>query len=123
MIKSFNVRDTAHTSLVTREGETLSKSLVLTNLFNFKDLFVHHEILEPGKRASRAHAHSHREEMVFILSGKCEINQGGKTAVLEEGDFVGVLPNSEPYFISNNFKDEVKFLVICSNPLKDQVFY
>lgn len=123
MIKSFNVRKTEHTSLVTPEGETLSNSLVLTNFFNFKDLFVHHEILDPGKRASRAHAHSHREEMIFILSGKCEINQGGIKAVLEEGDFVGVLPNSEPYFISNNFKDEVKFLVICSNPKEDQVFY
>lgn len=123
MIKSFNVRKTAHNSLVTPEGEKLSNSLVLTNFFNFKDLFVHHEILDPGKRASRAHAHSHREEMIFILSGKCEINQGGIKAVLEEGDFVGVLPNSEPYFISNNFKDEVKFLVICSNPKEDQVFY
>lgn len=123
MIKSFNVRKTAHTSLVTPEGETLSNSLVLTNFFNFKDLFVHHEILDPDKRASRAHTHSHREEMIFILSGKCEINQGGIKAVLEEGDFVGVLPNSEPYFISNNFEDEVKFLVICSNPKEDQVFY
>lgn len=121
---SFNIHELKHRQLASGSGEIFSKSLVLTDLLKFKDLFVHHEILSPGKRVSSPHTHTAREEMVFVLTGFPTACVGDKRVPLKPGDFIGFLPNSlEPHCIENLSTEEVRFLVIGSNPVDDQILY
>lgn len=65
-----NLNNLSHQDLVSQTtGEVYSKSAVLTDLFEFKDIFVHHEILAPGRKTSAQHCHTLREEMVVVLLG------------------------------------------------------
>ena len=54
---------------------------------------VWHEVLPPGRRTSRAHAHSDEEEAVYVLAGPVVLRwapRGGEftESELETGDFV-----------------------------------
>ncbi len=120
-----NINQLAHRELISpKTGETFSASLVLTDFFHFKDLFVHHEKLGPGKRASSPHRHTAQEEMVFVLKGHPTVRVGDQTILLHPGDFFGFKPgSSDLHFIENTTQEEVGFLVICSNLKRDQVIY
>ena len=49
---------------------------------------------------------------------------GHRTVQLKPGDFIGFTPSSkETHFIKNDTMEEIRFLVICSNPEKDQTVY
>jgi uncharacterized cupin superfamily protein len=108
-----NILHTNHTQLSSKNKEPYSKSAVLSELFGFQDLFVHHEILEPGKRASAPHRHTLREEMVFVLEGNPTAQVGDQTLQLKPGDFIGFPPSFEAlHFIENRTGKECRFLVI-----------
>lgn len=121
----FNVNKLEHQRLVSLiDGESFSNSLVLTDLLKFKNLFVHHEILLPGLRASSPHFHTLKEEMILILTGYPTAHIGNRIVQLKPGDFIGFTPDSKKtHFIKNDTMEEIRFLVICSNPEKDQTIY
>ncbi len=97
---------------------------MLTDFLKFKNLFVHHEVLAPEFRASRPHFHTMNEEMVFILAGNPTAYINNQTTQLKPGDFIRFIPEANAkYFIKNNTTEEVRFLIICSNPEKDQTVY
>ena len=90
-MKINNIDDMVHVELVSsKSGEVFSKSAVLTELLGFKDIFVHHEILLPGRRSSAPHRHTLREEMAFILMGAPTAYLGDKIYKLKAGDFLGL---------------------------------
>jgi uncharacterized cupin superfamily protein len=120
----FSVAETPHQELRSLSGEAFSLSAVLSEAVGFKDLFVHHEILPPGRRASGPHAHTHREEMIFVLEGFPVAHLGAKRLELKPGDYVGIAPGGEGlHFIENPSDGEVRLLVVASNPAGDQVRY
>ena len=125
LVKAYNINTLEHTELVSStSGEVFSKSAILSELFAHRDIFVHHEIIPPGKRSSSAHTHTLREEMVFILQGSATVHFGDQILQLQPGDFIGFKPNStELHFIENKTVEEVRLLVICSNPTNDQVVF
>ncbi len=48
-MKISNLNTLPHQDLVSiKTGEIYPKSAVVTELFGFRDIFVHHEILPPG---------------------------------------------------------------------------
>jgi uncharacterized cupin superfamily protein len=107
-----------------KNGEIFSKSAVLTKLFSFKKLFVHHEILAPGTRASSPHCHTDREEMIFVLEGVVTAHQGDEEVQLRPGDFIGFQTGSKKlHFVENTSEQEARLLVICSNDEDDQVLF
>lgn len=114
-----------HKELIsTRTGEKFSLSAVLSDAFGFKDVFVHHEIIPPGRRSSSPHAHTHREEMVYVLSGSPEVFLGGAIKTLMPGDCIGFRPGKENiHCVTNNTNEDVRLLVIASNPKDDAVIY
>ena len=124
-MKINNINDLAHQDLTSsKTGETYSKSLVLTDLLEFKDIFVHHEILLPGRRTSAPHSHSLREEMVIVLNGSPTCHLGDQTLKMKTGDFVGFSSgSSELHYIENTMDEVARFLVICSCPQGDCVVY
>ena len=114
----------AHRELKSRSGEAFSHSAVLTDILGFKDIFVHHEILPPGRHASSPHFHSHQEEMIVVLKGKPTVHLGSNQAQLEPGDFVGFRPGSkELHFLENKTQEEAHVLVISSRSGDDRVQY
>ncbi len=60
--------------------------------------------------------------MVFILKGSATLHFEDQILELHPGDFIGFKPNStQLHFIENKTVEEVRLLVICSNPTNDQV--
>ncbi len=120
----FNVSDLHHQQLISKSGEIFSKSAILTELFSYRKIFVHHEILSPGKKASAPHRHTAQEEMIFVLDGFPTAHLGNQAEQLKPGDIIGFKPGSqELHFIENTTNQDVRLLVICSNEEDDQVIF
>lgn len=124
-MKILNINDLHHNQLNSAQsGELFSKSAVLSELLSFEKLFVHHEILAPGTRASSPHRHSEQEEMVVVLEGSPVVHLGRQKQTLKPGDCIGFsLHASELHFIENPTQQEVRILVICNRSMNDSVFY
>ena len=124
-MNSKNLDDLLHQELASsKTGESYSKSAVLTDVFGFKDIFVHHEILSPGQKTSAPHAHTLREELVIVLNGSPTCHIGNKILLMNSGDFIGFEPgSSQLHYIENLTNESVRLLVICSNPKNDQITY
>lgn len=122
---ALNINELCHRKLISlKTGEELSKSAVLTDYLQFQHLFVHHERLEPGKRASAPHRHTIQEEMVVVLKGNPTVHIGDQVIQLNPSDFIGFNPDAaELHFIENMTQEEVEFLVICSSLKTDLVIY
>lgn len=124
MVQKYNVNDLKHEELASkRTNEKLALSAVISSSFNFKELFVVHEILPPGRKDSSPHSHNKKEEMLFILEGKPILHLGNESIELAPGDYIGLPPSTEPHYLENLSAYPVKFLKICSNPKDDAVNY
>ena len=125
MEKTGKITEVPHEELLSaKSGESFSRSAVLTDLLRFKDIFVHHEILAPGKRASSPHRHSHQEEMIFVLQGNPTAHIGEKSIALSVGDFIGFTPSANDlHFVENTTLSEARFLVITPKSENDRVSY
>jgi uncharacterized cupin superfamily protein len=124
-MKINNIDNLVHSELMSSgNGEIFSKSAVLTDLLGFNDIFVHHEILLPGHKASAPHRHTLREEMAVILVGAPTAYLGDQSFKLKEGDFFGFKPGSmEMHYLVNETSEVVKLLMICSHPADDLTIY
>ncbi len=124
-MKIFNMNDLPHQELEsTATGEKFSLSSVLTDYLDFKDLFVHHEIIPPGKRSSNAHCHTHQEEMLLVLEGAPTVHLGLEERQLKPGDFVGFKPSArEFHFVENTSALDAHIVMICSTSLEDTIQY
>lgn len=125
-MKVISLNSLSHHELVSsKTGEIYSKSAVLTDFFGFQDIFVRHEILQPGQKSSALHHHTLREEMVIVLNGFPICHFGDQKITMKPGDVIGFKPSSEEsHYIENTTNDEVvHMLVICSNPKDDLTVY
>jgi uncharacterized cupin superfamily protein len=125
MIRKANLRDLEHRDLRSeRTGEKYSLSAILTDDLGLKDMFVHHEIIPPGRRASGTHFHHRREEMVFVIEGKVTAWCNGEDVILEPGDLMGFPPGKEhAHHLKNEADISARVLVIASNLDDDDVGY
>jgi uncharacterized cupin superfamily protein len=125
VIRKFSAGGLPHQELQSgRTGEKYSLSAVLTDALSFRDVFVHHDVIPPGRRASGVHFHSHREEMVFVLEGRVRAWCNGAEVVLGPGDFVGFLPGEEnAHTLINDTDTPASVLIVASNPAGDEVGY
>lgn len=120
-----NFAELAHRELSSvKSGERFSLSAVLTDALGFKKIFVHHEVLPPGRRASAPHTHSSQEEMIFVLKGNPTAHIGDRATRLVPGDFIGFQPGTEKlHYVENSSTDEAELLVIASRDQGDHVHY
>lgn len=125
MLKKTNLRDVPHRELQSgRTGERYSLSAVLTDDLGLRDLFVHHEVIPPGRRASGAHFHTHREEMVLVLEGEVTAWSNGAELLLGPGDVVAFPPGeAHAHCLRNDALEDARVLVVASNPSADDVRY
>lgn len=125
MSSVVNADDVEHRELSSqRTGEKFSSSAVLSEILGFKKIFVHHEVLLPGRRASSSHAHTHQEEMIYVLQGNPTAVVNGEAKDLKPGDFIGFSPASPVFHsLENHSSDTVQVLVIASHSADDRVIY
>jgi len=103
-------------------GEPYSLSSVLSDRLGLDALFVHHDIVPPGRAMSAPHTHSHREEMVVVLSGEVIALTDSGTTVLPTGTVMG-FPAGVRHQVRNDSDREARVLVVASNPSNDRVDY
>ncbi len=104
-----------------KTGEQYSLSAVLSEATG--SLFVHQEILEPGRRSSAPHRHSQGEEMVYMLKGEAIAVEANEEILLKAGDTACFDPSLEQlHWIENRSPEPAEFLVIRPRHAHDTHF-
>lgn len=98
----------------TTSGEIYSWSTDLTGAVGAQDVFIHHEMIPPGRRASGPHRHG-SEEMVFVIEGEPTAHYGSREQSLRAGDFALFPADADAdHFIENRTEREVRLLVVLT---------
>lgn len=120
-----NIAEIARRELISaKSGERYSLSAVLSHALGFEKVFVHHEILPPGRRASAPHSHLRQEEMILVLRGNPTAHVGSRAHTLKAGDFLGFRPGAgNLHFVENAGADESELLVIASGRENKDISY
>lgn len=123
MVSKISLKNIEHTELKSsKTGEKYSFSSVISDYAGFKDVFVHHEIIPPGRKSSGTHFHSKREELVLIMEGSVTVWLNGMTTVLEASELMAFPPGREyAHHIKNETQEDAKILIIASNPPQDEI--
>lgn len=105
-------------------GEELSLARVLTQGTGVAGFSVTHEELLPGRRASRPHRHTTKDEMILVLSGTATVHADGETSNASAGDYVVFAARARhAHCISNDSDTVVELLIISSQSPDDVVEY
>lgn len=93
-------------------------------IFNTDQLFLSMESVRPGTRASAAHFHVEKEEIVYVAQGELVAVEGAEENVLKEGDFALFEAGSKKFhYLENRTDVEARFLIFKqSSKIKDVVF-
>src|SRR5690349_7650400 len=123
MVRKLNLQSVPHRELrSSTAGESYSLSAVLSGELGLKDLFVHHEIIPPGRRASGTHFHTRREEVAMVLDGEVVAHCDGVDFALRSGDVVAFPPGlSGAHSLRNEAPISARVLSVASNPAGDEV--
>jgi uncharacterized cupin superfamily protein len=111
------------------DGEKLSIYRDLGRAAGSKTLGFGHERLPPGRRTSFTHAHSHEEELVYVLAGSCHVRLVAPDAEPEEIPLRAGHAVSFPagtgiaHTFVNHGTEECTLLVIGERRDDDRVFY
>ncbi len=124
-MKAINIEELETQQLFAKaSGELLSQVKCLSAAFSLKGLIVHHETLQPGRKASTEHFHTKKEELIFILEGHPLIRLDGRSIRLRPGDFYGFPADLKmTHTIVNESNSPVSFISIGSTPVDDEVIY
>jgi uncharacterized cupin superfamily protein len=113
------------------DGEELSSSRDLGQAAGSVRLGLRQEILQPGRRTSFTHAHSHEEELVYVLEGECHarlIEPGAAEArevPLRAGHTISFPPGTgiAHCFVNHGTRDCLLLCVGERRRDEDRVFY
>lgn len=125
MISSLRPSDVEHLPLHSKKtGERFSHSAVLSELLGLRGLFIHHDVLPRGHRASGTHFHTRREEVVYVLRGTLRARIGEREIDAQAGDLVA-FPRGEEnaHHVTNVGDSDAEFLVFATNEPDDDVVF
>lgn len=104
--------------------ELLGESIDLARRAGLHDVDIAHELLRPGRRSASPHAHTKREELVYVLRGTPTLVLEGSRSLLRPGDYVGFRSGDRArHHLRNDTTEDVEYLVIASKPDGDEVVY
>ncbi len=113
----LNLAKVLHREQVSRRtGEAYGLSAVVSGLLGVgRSLFVHHDIIPAGRRASGRHFHTERDEVVIVLEGEVSYVHAGVRRRARRGDAIG-FPRGEDYAhaIENRTKKRAVILVVAN---------
>lgn len=99
-----------HTQLTSQKtGELYSLSAVVSQLLGSRQLFIHHDIIAPGRKSSGSHRHTLIDEVVYVVKGAATVVEGKSEAVASEGSLVLFDPKDrETHFIINQTDRDIE---------------
>ncbi len=86
-------------------------------------LRVHVERLAPGRRSSRPHHHTAREECVLVLEGAVTLVLGDSRREVQAGELASLPAGGPAHVIVNEAADAARLLVFSASPVADEVVY
>ncbi len=96
-----------------KTAETYSRSVVISSALEIRDLFIHHEILAPGKRASAPHYHSEIDEFLYLVKGNLIAVEDDTQIEISAGDSICFSANSKKlHYVENRAENDAEFLVV-----------
>ena len=111
-----------HRELVSaRTGEPFAFSAVVSELIGVRSLFIHHDVIPPGRRASGRHFHTERDEVVIVLEGTVQYDRGGARGVAHAGDAIGFPAGEASAHAIENHSSEPATILVVSNAAKADV--
>jgi uncharacterized cupin superfamily protein/GNAT superfamily N-acetyltransferase len=124
-MKIVKVNDLNYEQLSSTNGaEPFALSSVVSELLGTSQLFIHHDIIKPGKRSSGAHQHTVIDEVVFVAKGTATATLGVENFSLNEGSFVCFEAKDQaPHYIANNTDQDLETLTFSINTRFDKVIY
>lgn len=125
MISPLHPSTVEHIALASKKsGERFSLSAVLSERLGVRGLFIHHDILAPGHRASGTHFHTRREEVVYVLQGTLRARIGEREVDLQAGELLAFPPGEEnAHHLYNVGNSDAEFLVFATNEADDTVVF
>jgi len=124
VIRTSNDDEPRETCRIAATGEPLGEILELTAGAGLRGFLVHHERLPPRRRASSPHAHSHKEEFVYVLRGSPTLYLDGQPTRLRPNDAVSFAASTGLlHFLANETDDTVEYLVVSTPADADVVTY
>lgn len=124
-MKIINLSQLQHEEMSGRGEQKYSHTALISNKLGLSEMFMHHNLLPPGRRASAPHFHKLSEELIIVLTGTVTLIIDAEEHALQAGDIVGIaVNNSRLHYLENRSSRIAKFLVINSKtPENDQVIY
>ncbi len=110
-----------HRELVSdRTGERYAFSAVISELLGVSSVFVHHDVIPPGRRASGLHFHTERDEIVVVLEGKISYERDGRRRTAKVGHAVAFPRGAaNAHSIENRSDARARILVIANDAQGD----
>ena len=112
---------TTEPRVATSTGEPLGNVADLAA--GLSHLRVHYEVLAPGRRNSRAHHHTRREECVYVIRGRVELEAGDEVFALEGGELAALPAGPPAHTVWNRGVVPAELLVFSASPEPDEVVY
>ena len=121
----FNQSDIPRrTAKIISTGEPLGSVADMAERAGMQQLRIQHEILFPGRRSSSPHAHTKREEFIYVIKGEPDVWLDGELHRLKPGDCVALCAGTGiAHSLINNTTTEVHVLAVASVPVEDGCFY
>jgi len=95
------------------DNESFGEGFRITDKVGLKVLGIWYEKLPPGKRSAFPHAHTHEEEIIFVLKGSPTIWLNGFAKQIGPGHFAAFPSNTGiAHVVINNTEEEVVYLCI-----------
>ena len=120
-----NVEDVpAQAMRISRTGEALGLAAMLSEHLGLRRLRIQHERLPAGHRSSSPHAHTTREEFIYILEGHPDVWIDGHLHPLRPGDSVAFLPGTGiAHTLINNSDHDAVLIAVATEDADDRCFY
>lgn len=109
--------------LTTRTGEELSQIKQLDKENLLKDLLLHEEILAPGKRSSRTHFHSTKQECMYVLEGEIFVVSSEEEKSFRAGELILVPPGGKGHHLENRSSSPARYFSVATQFRGDRVTF
>lgn len=107
-----------------KTGEFFSLSAVVSQLLGSIQLFIHHDIIAPGRQSSGPHRHSLIEEVVYISKGTATVVEGKNEIAASEGSLILFDPKAqETHYLVNRSDQDVETMTFSIASEFDMIIY
>ncbi|MEO0321744.1 MAG: cupin domain-containing protein [Myxococcota bacterium] len=107
---------------VASSGERLGAQFDVSRAAGFEKLRVSFDRVPPGARQSLPHAHSTREELLYVLKGSGTLVAGEESWPVEAGDLVCLRPGDDAlHTLVNRSEEDLDLLIVSSEDGLDEV--